>query len=305
MKKKVFAACFCLIIAFGVILTVKGIERNKTKPEDRNVGETQSGSEEQTTFVDIAEDSSEDNIVTSDINEENNVSASDNTENADEDINIEYTVVIGQLKYHFLSYEIMEDTEVEACGKYNAEYFYSGDFPDTEYKENIVDYNAIAAESPEMYEYYFGDTGYSDEDQEIYERNIDIINKYTTYEHPETKYLFVKCEITNLSEDPLSERVSIYTANAAADGSNWAFHDNTRYFDKSVNLQGEDRTHDFFLYNFKAGETLECTLGFECRVEFGEDEIYYLGDLPAGVDVLDPKSDEHFTRIDTLPKTDE
>ena len=309
MKKKILPVVLMIIAVLAVVIGVKGFENSKVSPEERDAG-TESNSEgtgtdetDGTADEDTAEAVGAGDETVND-NGESGAEASAETEGqtADDDA---YIIQKGNLSFRFISCEILEDTEIEDSGKYSTEYFYSGEFPDTEYTEEVIDREAVMEESPEMKKFWSEDSGYStDEELSIYNENLDLIQKYTTYEHPETKYLFVKCEITNTSSNPLNDRVSLYTCNAASDGSEWAFHDNTRYFDKSEHLTGDDRTHDFFLYSFEAGETLECTLGFECRVEFGEDEVYYLGVLPAGVDVLDPETDSHFTRVDTLPHTD-
>lgn len=181
------------------------------------------------------------------------------------------------LSLEILSCEKIEDTEIETQTTYPAEWFYSGELPDGEYLVEYKDYEAIEKASPELKDLWENEGHTPEETEEIYNRNLDVIEQYTTMRHPKTRYYFAKCRITNLLDR--ENEVCVAPEVFISDQSEflWPQEDNC-YFDKAVHTATEEeRTHQFFWYPFKKGEVLECVLGFEIREKWNEDETYYLG----------------------------
>lgn len=145
--------------------------------------------------------------------------------------------------------------------------------------EEYRDTEAIKAEYPELKDVWENDDAYTDEETaEIFYNNIDIINKYTNMIHFKTRYVFIKCRITNTSD----KEMDVYMSNisfilSSPDKEKSLTHDNDMcYFDASSHTQGDDRVHNFFAYTFQPGETLNCTIGFPVKEEI-ENQEYYFG----------------------------
>lgn len=183
------------------------------------------------------------------------------------------------LEYEFLSYEIIEDTDIATQTEYDAAHFYSGELPDPNELEEYRDTEAIKAECPELRDAWENNDAYTDEEvAEIFYNNIDIINKYTNMIHFKTRYVFIKCRITNTSDKEMAVYMSqICFILSSPDKEKSLAHDNDMcYFDASSHTQGDDRVHNFFAYTFQPGETLDCTIGFPVKEEI-ENQEYYFG----------------------------
>ncbi len=245
----VILLCVSVVAA---VLAVHAIESKKKMPEERR---QQKAQEEQKKPADFAGKIEE---------EKRNVILSESR----------------SLEFEFLSYEIVEDTEIEKQAAYKAEYFYDGELPDADYQEEVIDYERAEKECPELRDIWAEDA----DDRYTYEEIADIYNKhigeYTSMQHLKTRYLFVKCRIRNLRDKSIEESVSMDYGTVSGDGKDYAYHDGGIYFDKPMHVEGEDRSHSFFYYTFEPGETLECTFGMEIKQEFGEDEEYYIGFKP-------------------------
>ncbi len=199
----------------------------------------------------------------------------------DEKNNILYT---DNLSVEIVSCEVLEDTEIESQTTYQPQYFKSGNLPDADYLEEYVDYETIKKVCPELRNLWESDDYTIEEEKEIYERNLDVIDQYTTMEHPKTKYFFVKCRITNLSEKIHEASVALDTFISSDQSEYLAMHECAVYFDRAVYTTGEDREKSFFWYTFEQEEVLECVIGYEIKEEWNADEIYYLGVQTAQVD---------------------
>lgn len=191
------------------------------------------------------------------------------------------TMTYGSLSYAFLSYEVIDDSEIASQTTYPAECFYEGELPDPDATEEYIDREAIMEQCPELKEMWEDTENekYSFEEQkEIYNANLDVIEA-NTYEIPsERYYVFVKVRITNLTDRRIEQYLNELdcVASSADLEEHGSRTTNTMcYFDKSVYTEGDDRTHLYFLHTFEPNETLECTLGF-----WGKDEIenpeYYI-----------------------------
>lgn len=182
------------------------------------------------------------------------------------------------VEYEFLSYEVIEDTDIATQTKYAAANFFSGELPDPNELEEYRDMEAIKAECPELKEAWENDDAYTNEEvAEIFHNNIDIINKYTNMVHLKTRYFFINCQITNTSDEEKDVYMNeIRFILSSPDQEQSLAHDNICYFDASSHTQGDDRIHEFFVYTLQPGETLNCTIGFPAKEEI-EDQEYYFG----------------------------
>lgn len=187
-----------------------------------------------------------------------------------------------------LSCKMIEDIDIEDQDLYKAEWFKMGELPDAEYVEEYIDYEAIKEVCPELRDLWENenDKNTVEENKKIYERNLDVIELYTTMKHPKTKYFFVNCKITNLLGETNEVSLALDTFIKPDNSTSLAMHsDCAVYFDKAIHTTGEEREKDFFWYTFEENETLECVVGYEIKEEWDENEKYYLGVQTAGVDI--------------------
>ena len=206
-------------------------------------------------------------------------------EKQEEQNHILYT---NDVSIEILSCNMIEDTHIESQTAYKAEWFKAGELPDAEYEEEYIDYEAVKEACPELRELWENeDNKYTiEETKEIYNRNLDVIEQYTTMRHPKTRYFFVTCRITNLLEERNEAGLALDTFISFNDSESLAMHDNYAvYFDKAVYTTGEERGNRFFWYPFEAKEVLECVLGYEIKEENDKNEEYYLGVQTPGADV--------------------
>lgn len=250
MKKIVMIIVLCLV-ALSLIFIVNTIESRKQTPDERRQ-EQQRRQEQEKGKKSVEKEETDDRKV---IQSESR-----------------------SLEFEFLSYEMIEDTEIEKQDTYKAEYFYGGEVPKADYQEEIIDYEKARKECPELREIWDGEDGVLTEDQvETYHK---YIGKYKSMQHPKTRYLFVKCRITNLRDKSVDENVSLSHGIVSKDGTEYVYSDAGVYFDKPQHTEGEDRVHSFFYYNFAPKESLECTIGVEIKQKYGENEQYYIGFQP-------------------------
>ncbi len=187
-----------------------------------------------------------------------------------------------------LSCEMIEDFDIENQTTYAAEWFKTGEMPDADYQEEFIDTEKIKEVCPELKEIWETDRHTLEEEGEIYNRNLDVIKQYTTMRHPKTRYYFAKCRITNLSKQTNNVSLSYYTfvCSGKSEYQYLGGSDTTHvYFDKAVNTTGEDRLNRFFWYPLEGGEVLECTMGFEIKQEWDDNEKYYIGVSLPGVNL--------------------
>lgn len=196
------------------------------------------------------------------------------TQANEEKQNILYT---NNLSIEVVSCEKIEDTDIEAQTTYQPEYFKKGELPDAEYLEAYTDMEAIKEVCPELRDIWENDAHTIEEEKEIYNRNLDVIEQYTTMRHPKTRYFFVKCKITNLIQEVNETSVALDTFISSDQSAYLAMHAGAVYFDKAIHTSGEERERGFFWYRFEAGEVLECVLGYEIKEEWNENETYYIG----------------------------
>lgn len=188
------------------------------------------------------------------------------------------------LKYEFLSYDLIDDTEIGKQTKYKAEYFVDGRIPDAELIKEYVDYEAMARDYPKYAEFrnseYDDPKGMTCEEAERFVREHEA--EYTKTKKLRAKYLFVKCRITYLGGGPKEQFLNnswIFTMRGG-DQYGGALFD--CYFEHAQN--SSERPY-FFSYRFnKVGDSVECVMGSRITNEYTElqdDAAYYIG-LPPG-----------------------
>lgn len=219
------------------------------------------------------------------INEQN----SESTENVDSDtVGISVIDAISgqeennkftyqKMEYEFLSYEIIEDTDIATQMKYDSAHFYSGELPDPNELEEYRDIEAIKAESPELKELWENNAKYTNEESaDIYNKNIDIVNKYTGMVHVKTHYVFINCQLTNTSDKERNVYMNeMRFVCSTPDMEQFRAHDSMCYFDAATHTQGDDRVHSFFCYTLQPGEILNCIIGFKVKEEIDNQEYYF------------------------------
>jgi len=210
------------------------------------------------------------------------------------------------IRYEFLSYEIIEDTDIAAQTKYDGANFYSGELPDPNELEEYIDYDAIKAECPELKEMWETDKYTFEETIEIFNNNIDIVNKHTSMVHFKTRYIFINCQITNTSDKVRDVYMNeIRCILSSPDMEQYVYNDNMCYFDAPVYTQGEDREHSFFCYSLQPGETLDCTVGFAVKDEI-ENPEYYFGfiDMQLEMDGINPVKGKYVIKLSDLEEAE-
>ena len=191
------------------------------------------------------------------------------------------------LKIEVVSCEAIDDSDIENQETYRAEFFYDGKLPNADYKEEFIDYDAIKAACPELRDLWERSASYSaEETKEIYNRNLDVIEEYTTMRHPKTTYYFVNCKITNTSGLTNKCSVDADVFISSPESEYLELQECTCYFDNAIYTDEKERAKNFFIYPFKKDETIECVIGFEVKKAENEASDYYMGIQRAGVDMF-------------------
>ena len=216
----------------------------------------------------------------------------------------------GNLQYEFISYDLIEDKDIEVQTKYKAEFFTEGKLPPSDYIVKKVDYAAMRRDYPKYDEYMEsnGEKGLTDNEAEMFERDHEA--EYTTEKHIKTKYLFVRCRITYLGDASAELWLSNFNLFVTAGGKVVGLSNPNCYFDHSQHSTEEDRMKKFFIYSFeKSGDSLECVLGCrlqEDRIDFSEGNKYYVGFQPGTTysdeDQFNPALDRRCVALDDMPK---
>lgn len=255
-KKSIFVCIFVTVLGLLTFMLVILKEGNRKSPIERYVNEQNSESmknlDSDTVGILAADEVSQ--------NEEKN------------------KFTYQKIEYEFVSYDIIEDTDIAAQTKYDGTYFYSGELPDPNELEEYRDMEAIKAESPELKDLWENNDKYTNEEAaEIFNKNIEIVNKYTGMVHIKTHYVFINCHLTNTSDQERNVYMNeMRFVLSAPDMKQFRTHDSMCYFDAATNTQGDDRVHSFFCYTLQPGETLNCIIGFQVKEEI-DDQQYYFG----------------------------
>ncbi len=202
------------------------------------------------------------------------------------------------VKYEILSYDLIDDRDIanqtkydgkyflEVSAEYANEYFLENHLPNPDYLIKDVDYAAMKRDYPLYAEYSesCGKKGMTNaEAEEFLEKHED---KYATVFHPKTKYLFLHCRVTNVSNKKVLE--PLYDNNIIAMRGNrrvsliagdFCYYDGPRYSDVYPGKYTFERN----------SEPLECVIGWQLweyldRIDLSEPNIYYFGNNPKGLE---------------------
>ena len=221
------------------------------------------------------------------------------------------------IQYEFLSYDLIDDKDIEKQTKYKAEYFVEGRVPPSDYVVKWTDFDAMARDYPKFDEYResFGERGMTEAEKEEFMREHEA--EYTIDKHVKTKYLFVRCRITYtgagrnthwMAQPHVFAMCGNTKAITVSAGGSYC------YFDHPQPALWEDGNREnFFWYKFeKEGESLECILGIRLRgdrgVDLSKDNSYYIGFEPVGSDDEDnfnPAIDARCVALKDMPREQE
>ena len=218
----------------------------------------------------------------------------------------------GGLQYEFLSYDLIDDKDIETQTKYKAEYFYEGKVPSSDYVVKKTDFDAMARDYPKFDEYResFGEKGMTEAEYEEFMREHEA--KYSWEEHVKTKYYFIRCRITYIGggiNESNKKWVSTFDFLVMNGNKMVGSANPTCYFDHPQNTEGEERVKHFFVYGFeKVGDSIECIIGGRLREDydrFSEATGYYVGFLPMSSrdeDQFNPAIDVRCVALKDMPK---
>jgi hypothetical protein len=219
----------------------------------------------------------------------------------------------GGLQYEFLSYDLIDDKDIETQAKYKAEYFYDGKLPPSDYIVKKVDYDAMARDFPKFDEYrksYCDESIMTEAECEEFMREHEA--KYSWEEHVKTKYYFIRCRITYIGggiNESNEKWVSTFDFLIMNGNKMVGSANPTCYFDHPQNTEGEERRKHYFVYKFeKVGDSIECIIGGRLRDDndrFSEATGYYVGFLPSvgsDFDQFNPALDVRCVALKDMPK---
>jgi hypothetical protein len=216
----------------------------------------------------------------------------------------------GDLEYEFLSYELIDDEDIEKQTKYKAEYFRNGKVPSSDYVATVVDYAAMRRDYPKYDEYLLsnGEKGMTEAEAEEFERKHEA--DYSSEKHIKTKYLFIRCRITYIGGK--SNEVSLGTFNffLMSGDTLVGLNGPDCYFDRSQCSDADKRmSAEFFMYKFeKVGDSMECVFGGMLREDvdgLSKATAYYVGfqsENTYDCDQFNPAIDKKCIALNDLPK---
>lgn len=273
MKKKLSVIVAALALV-GLIAAVIAIERKSKTPMDRYLETTQT-TKQQVNYIPAK-------IIDND----------------------------GGLQYEFLSYDLIDDKDIETQTKYKAEYFDDGKLPASDYVVKKVDHAAMRRDFPKYDEYVSSNCtkGMTYEEAEAFEREHEA--EYSSEVHVKTKYYFIRCRITYIgggitegNEKCISAfDFLIMNGNKMIGASNPGC-----YFDHSQNTEGERKRFNYYRFE-KVGDSIECIIGGRLRDDedhFSEATGYYVGFRPmlaSDVDQFNPAIDVRCVALKDMPK---
>ena len=215
-----------------------------------------------------------------------------------------------ELQYEFLSYDLIDDKDIEKQTKYKAEYFDDGKLPPSDYVVKKVDHAAMRRDFPKYDEYVSSNCtkGMTYEEYEAFMREHE--DEYSTEVHVKTKYYFIRCRITYIGGGITESNEKCISAfdflimngnkmiGAAAPGC---------YFDHSQNTEGERKRYNFYRFE-KVGDSIECIIGGRLRDDedhFSEATGYYVGFRPmlgSDEEHFNPANDVRCVALKDMPE---
>ena len=234
------------------------------------------------------------------------------TKHADDYVPVKILNNDKNVQYEFLSYDLIDDKDIEKQTKYKAEFFVDGKVPPSDYIVKWTDYDAMARDYPKYDEYRNsdGNKGMTKSEAEEFMRIHEP--EYTIDKHIKSKYLFVRCRITYMGNGRKKEFLSLFDVFAMRGNERIGpVNDEFCYFDHPQPALWEDgRAGDFFWYRFdRVGDSLECVLGCRLRGEYfdlSEENMYYIGFQPGAVypdlDQFNPAHDKRCVALNDMPR---
>ena len=216
-------------------------------------------------------------------------------------------LMIGSVKVELLSADVLEGDDISEETEYPVEYFKSGELPASNLLEEVIDWDSIREESPEV-DKCFSVPGYRGSDGEngarIMAENEELIKKYTsTVARPQKAY-FIKCRLTNEGTVAVTNTFPLAVTSVSETGE-LTSREVLRYFDKPIYTEGDGRAMRYFFFKLEGHESMECTIGLVVPQEFGENDHHYYGNAPEGsLGQYDPTTLPNFVDIDALPRTE-
>ena len=193
----------------------------------------------------------------------------------------------GTLEYRVISCEIYDDTNILEQTQFPSEYFLEGEYPDPNYISSEINFYELREDCPEFVEWLELDYEESlnsdfDYDAFIAEHEAD----YTIEEHPDTRYIFVTVEVTNLTDEDFYTDIGAYldVENVEPVYEGYPLRNSTdmmTYFDYLPDLTGDELDHYRGWYDFEPGESHIFTIGYTIRswpegnFRFTDDTTYY------------------------------
>lgn len=216
----------------------------------------------------------------------------------------------GGLQYEFLSYDLIDDKDIETQTKYKAEYFDDGKLPPSDYVVKKVDHAAMRRDFPKYDEYVSSNCtkGMTYEEAEAFKREHE--DEYSSEVHVKTKYFFIRCRITYIGGGIIEGNEKcigafdflIMNGNKMISASNPGC-----YFDHSQNTEGERKRFGYYRFE-KVGDSIECIIGGRLRDDedhFSEATGYYVGFRPmlaSDEDQFNPAIDKRCVALKDMPK---
>jgi len=217
----------------------------------------------------------------------------------------------GGLQYEFLSYDLIDDKDIETQTKYKAEYFDDGKLPPSDYVVKKVDHAAMRRDFPKYDEYVSSNCtkGMTYEEYEAFMREHE--DEYSTEVHVKTKYYFIRCRITYIGggiNESNEKCVSAFDF-LIMNGDKMIGASNPGcYFDHSQNTEGERKRFNYYRFE-KVGDSIECIIGGRLREDydrFSQATGYYVGFRPgvtySDEDQFNPAIDVRCVALKDMPK---
>ena len=235
---------------------------------------------------------------------------SQTTKNTDKYTPVKITNDDGNLQFEFLSYDLIDDKDIEKQTKYKSEYFIDGKVPPSDYVVRDIDYDALRRDYPKYDEFYSsnGEKGMTYEEAGELEREHG--SEYMIDKHIKTKYLFVRCRITYLGNGRSEEWLNLFDIFVMRGNAIVGLCNMNCYLDNSQHKGEGVSENDFFQYKFeKVGDSVECVMGCRIRgdfVDLSEENIYYVGFQPgtrySDYDQFNPAIDRRCVALRDIPK---
>lgn len=273
MKKKFVFAGFALLIVVGSVVIVARINNNKQTPLERHIEE-----------INQEQNSENNTLATSPSGEVVQVSGSENSSEFNVMYNNRHT-----LEYKVISYEVYDDSNILDQSQFLTEYYLDGEYPDPNYIYSGINWHQLRADYPEVAEYL--DLDYEDYINSSFDYDGFMeqhSGEYQIEAHPDTRYIFVTIEVTNLTdntvEDDIPGLLCIQNDNQLYETEvNWTGKENVSYFDWLSEVSGDESYHRRTWYSFEPGESHTFTIGYTVRawpymdspLVFTENDLYY------------------------------